>query len=656
MVGSPADLADRNRQPLFFVPSLFFAPFLLMRLVMDTITYRRTTVGGKNKKSTRGRGRVIALLLAVFLLFLAVPVVFAGISAPEVRRTTTGEVVVTWKAVKGATGYQLLYGPASGVYGQALDVGEVLSYSLADLRDGQSWYFAVQFKNAAGAVGGRSPETELKAAHEIACAPVSLAWDPSESPGVSGYLLYYGPKSGTYHTPIDVGRQTKYTVPGLSSCLCWYFAVVAYDQQGHRSGYSNEVMKAAAEEPPAATGTGGDRRNPASEQSAPGDGVQGSATVTETSVFFSAGPAVSTSIAAVESEIPGSLVAGTTAWPADGGWLTLMPGREGRVPELGPGSVWQLDWPDYNAVCGESRVATGDLDGDGLDEIVIGFGPVPADSSIPNGYFQVLDDDGTLITWGQVGWPAYNADGGETWPATADLDGDGIDEIIIGLGPGGYGGLEVFELKNDTVVHRSWKVVGWPEYADGNGSVRPAGADLDGDGIDEIVAGLGPVPGSPELPGGFFAMLWGDGSRTWGQMGWQDYDVAEGELFPAAGDLDADGTDEIVLGLGDGGDGFVEIQSMRPEEDDKPIHSAWLEIPWQEELPSYHGATHPAVGNLDSDSAAEIAVALGDGGGGWIHLYNQETHTLGEQLWAGLQESGFQDQAGGSWVAIQEQQ
>lgn len=624
---------------------------------MDTITYRRPTAGGKNQTSIRGRGRLPVLLLVGFLLFWSVPAVSAGISAPKVRRTAAGEVVVTWKAVKDASGYQLLYGPASGVYGQALDVGAVLSYSLDNLRDEQSWYFAVQYKDAAGKVGGRSPEAALKAVHEVACASVSLAWDPSESPGVSGYLLYYGPESGTYHTPIDVGKKTEYTVPGLSGCLRWYFAVVAYDQQGHRSGYSNEVLKAAAEEPPAATGTGGGRRTPASEQSAPGDGVQGHATVTETSVFFSAGPTVSSSFAAVAgSKIPGSLVAGTAAWPAAGGWLTLMPGREGAVPELGPGSTWQLDWPDYNAVCGESRVATGDLDGDGRDEMVIGFGPVSADSSIPNGYFQVLDDDGSLIAWGQVGWPAYDAADGETWPATADLDGDGIDEIIIGLGTGGYGGLEVFDLENRTVVHRSWMVVDWPEYAAANGSVHPAGADLDGDGIDEVVAGLGPVSGSPELPGGFFAMLWGDGSRTWGQLDWQDYDGAAGELFPAAGDLDGDGIDEIVLGLGDGGAGFVEIQSPRLEDDDTPIHSAWLEIPWQDELASYHGATHPAVGNLDSDPAAEIAVALGNGGGGWIHLFNQEKHALGEQLWAGLRKSGFHDQAGGGWVAIQEQQ
>lgn len=180
---------------------------------MDTIIHRRTTAGGKNQKLTRGRGRVIVLLLVGFLLFLAVPVVFAGISAPKVRRAAAGEVVVTWKAVKDAAGYQLLYGPASGVYGQALDVGEVLSYSLADLRDGQSWYFAVRFNDAAGAVGGLSPETVLKADHKIACASVSLAWDPSESPGVSGYLLYYGPESGTYHAPIDVGRRANRNTP-----------------------------------------------------------------------------------------------------------------------------------------------------------------------------------------------------------------------------------------------------------------------------------------------------------------------------------------------------------------------------------------------------------------------------------------------------------
>jgi hypothetical protein len=73
---------------------------------------------------------------------------------------------------------------------------------------------------------------------------VNLAWDPPDSAtDVTGYRLDYGTDSGSYSQGVDVGNTQSYTVSNLSDGQTFYFAVLAYNQAGDQSGYSNEVSK-----------------------------------------------------------------------------------------------------------------------------------------------------------------------------------------------------------------------------------------------------------------------------------------------------------------------------------------------------------------------------------------------------------------------------
>ena len=71
-------------------------------------------------------------------------------------------------------------------------------------------------------------------------ADVSLAWDPSISPNVTNYRIYYGTASRTYLKYDQTGNVTGYTVKGLTAGA-WYFAATALDAGGNESDYSNEV-------------------------------------------------------------------------------------------------------------------------------------------------------------------------------------------------------------------------------------------------------------------------------------------------------------------------------------------------------------------------------------------------------------------------------
>jgi hypothetical protein len=69
---------------------------------------------------------------------------------------------------------------------------------------------------------------------------INLAWSPNPESTVTGYKVHYGMSSRSYGALIDVGSVTSYSVTGLGSGN-YYFAITAYDNAGHESGFSNEA-------------------------------------------------------------------------------------------------------------------------------------------------------------------------------------------------------------------------------------------------------------------------------------------------------------------------------------------------------------------------------------------------------------------------------
>ncbi len=80
----------------------------------------------------------------------------------------------------------------------------------------------------------------IPASSETFAADVTLAWDASPQPEVTGYNLYYGTAPGQYSNYVVCGNVTICTVTSLAAGT-YYFAVTAYDASGGQSGFSNEV-------------------------------------------------------------------------------------------------------------------------------------------------------------------------------------------------------------------------------------------------------------------------------------------------------------------------------------------------------------------------------------------------------------------------------
>lgn len=70
---------------------------------------------------------------------------------------------------------------------------------------------------------------------------VTVAWDPSTTPGVEGYILHYGTNSGVYFDFVMAGPSTMATAPGLLEGITYYFAATAFTATGLESDPSDEL-------------------------------------------------------------------------------------------------------------------------------------------------------------------------------------------------------------------------------------------------------------------------------------------------------------------------------------------------------------------------------------------------------------------------------
>jgi hypothetical protein len=70
---------------------------------------------------------------------------------------------------------------------------------------------------------------------------IPLKWNPSPSPNVTGYAIYYGFSSGQYTASVDAANSTSFVVTGLMPGETYYVSLVAYDSDGDESPFSNEV-------------------------------------------------------------------------------------------------------------------------------------------------------------------------------------------------------------------------------------------------------------------------------------------------------------------------------------------------------------------------------------------------------------------------------
>lgn len=206
-----------------------------------------------------------------------------------------------------------------------------------------------------------------------------------------------------------------------------------------------------------------------------------------------------------------------------------------------------------------------DLTGDGIPEVIVNFA---CDDGWTRGVVRAYSGDGGALVWEAT--DAARQVNGRTGIAAADLDGDGLGEIVAVRVPSSN---RVIAFDHDGSV--LWEAVGTDGVTPhtvsfGNGA--PTIADLDGDGSPEIIIGAVVYDATGRL-------LWErDGGGTEGTNSGYTGGIA------AVADIDLDGAPEIVTGR------------RAYEADGTPI--------WTATVPD----GYPAIAQFDGDPQPEIVL------------------------------------------------
>jgi hypothetical protein len=322
------------------------------------------------------------------------------------------------------------------------------------------------------------------------------------------------------------------------------------------------------------------------------------------------------------------------AWGHESGEAYLLYGPLVGDLDLSAADV-KLFSGDLSDYAGKSVASAGDVDDDGLDDVLVGA-PGDEDGGYVAGAAYLLygpPEDGLDLSSADVKLIGEEADdlAGWTVAAAGDVDADGFDDVLVGAehdDEGGYNAGAAY-IVNGPLAGRidlssaDTKLIGEERYDVASWSVASA-ADVDMDGYDDVLVGAyenddggstsndigaaylvyGPLVGDLDLSAADAKMI-GENAGDWA-----GYSVA------SAGDVDNDGFSDLLVGARNNGGSGAAYLVYGPLTGDLDLSSADAKFTG-ESSEAFTGCSVASAGDVDADGYADLLIgADGDDDGG----------------------------------------
>ncbi|MFZ1699722.1 MAG: FG-GAP-like repeat-containing protein [Pyrinomonadaceae bacterium] len=237
---------------------------------------------------------------------------------------------------------------------------------------------------------------------------------------------------------------------------------------------------------------------------------------------------------------------------------------------------------------GGRRVATADINGDGVPDVIVGSGPGGSHVKVFSGA------DGSVLHEFFAFDPGF---AGGVFVGGGDVNNDGSDDLIVGAGAGGGPHVRVFSGQTGSVLQDFMAFS--PNFT---GGVFVAGGDVNGDGFDDIVVGAGPGGGSQVKV--FDARV--AGFEIHGFINTDD--ATDSGVPVGSGDFNRDGFADIITGTGPGGGPHVKVFDGTNVNRELASFFAFD--------PTFLGGVRVAGGDVNGDNVDDIIVGAGPGSPG----------------------------------------